>query len=60
MAAALFQDLNNFHEAQEMNATQSYCLDARRPYSWVHPLKHPQHMHMMARIVDACAGNSSH
>lgn len=60
MAARLLQDLNNAFHLQEMNATQSYCLDGKRPYSWVHPLKHPRHMRTMARIVNACAGTASH
>ena len=39
---------------QVINVTQSYCLDAKKPVSWIHPLKLPQYMHAVSRIADAC------
>jgi len=39
---------------QVINVTQSYCLDAEKPFSWIHPLKLPQHMHAISRMADAC------
>ena len=49
------QDMHLDCAAQEMNVTQSYCLNGTRPFSWVHPLKHPQYMHRMAHIINGCA-----